>query len=132
MRLAYSAVELSMVGQSPKMAKKFAMIHQWILEAKKLNVTSAPHPDAGLRFAFLGRTAIEPAAGETTMDDILLRLLRTNDELIKYLNWLFAKDETEAALKLLPIMQTFASLLAEMGEKQIKPGNLALPPRRRR
>jgi hypothetical protein len=51
-------------------------------------------------------------------DDILGRLMRTNDELLKCVHWLLGTNNLEAAIKLLPITEAFASLLTEMAVKQ--------------
>jgi hypothetical protein len=51
------------------------------------------------------------------VDDILDRLVRTNDELIKCVNWMMEQNNMEAAAKLFPITSAFASILAEMGAK---------------
>jgi hypothetical protein len=51
-------------------------------------------------------------------DDMLGRLMRTNDELRKCVHWLLGTNNLEAAIKLLPITEAFASLLTEMAVKQ--------------
>jgi hypothetical protein len=51
-------------------------------------------------------------------NDMLGRLMRTNDELLKGVHWLMATNNVEAALKFLPVAEAFASLLTEMTVKQ--------------
>lgn len=43
-------------------------------------------------------------------DDILDRLVRTNDELIKCVKWMMEQNNMEAAAKLFPITSAFASI----------------------
>ena len=51
-------------------------------------------------------------------DDILGRLMRTNDELLKCVHWLLGTNNLEAAIKLLPITEAFVGLLTELAVKQ--------------
>ena len=51
---------------------------------------------------------------------ILARLVLINDHLIEFLKWAIENDKPDFAVKLAPIPKAFASIIEEMGAKQLE------------
>ncbi len=50
----------------------------------------------------------------------LARLVQLNDHLIELLRWAMESDKLDYAAQLVPITRGFASILADMGAKQLE------------
>ena len=51
-------------------------------------------------------------------DDFIVRLTRANGQLVKCLAWSIDTRHLDCAINLLPIAETFAAILEDMGERQ--------------